>query len=269
MADAEPKAGPSEAAAPSTNMPVSTAAVRVKAPEFTESSAGAWFLIMEAQFRLGRLTIDSTKFYHVLSSLPASLIERLPMEAKTSESYDALKAAVTEHVEKSKPELFESLITEYTLTGRPSIYLSQLRTTAGKVGVGDDFVRHKFMQSLPATIAPVLAAQPTLNLEGLGRLADELVSLVGKNTHQSSHVTTACSYSPKINRSPNMGLQPFHDKQRPRVCRSHIFFGREARNCKPWCAWPDKNRCRIEPASRSNSPAPPTPAPRENGKGAR
>ena len=52
------------------------------------------------------------------------------------------------------------------------------------------------------------------------------------------------------------GLQPFREGQRPKVCRAHIYFGVEARTCKPWCQWPDKAHTKMQPRSRSSSPRP-------------
>ena len=31
------------------------------------------------------------------------------------------------------------------------------------------------------------------------------------------------------------GLRAFNDKQKPRVCCAHIYFGPAAKTCKPWC----------------------------------
>ena len=93
------------------------------------------------------------------------MVQRLSATVLDSRDYDTLKASVLAFVEKSRPELFESILNGEILTGRPSTCLATLRRTAQKVGVGDDFVRHRFLQSLPSTIAPVLASQPTLTLD--------------------------------------------------------------------------------------------------------
>ena len=45
-----------------------------------------------------------------------------------------------------------------------SSYLRELQGFANKVAAGDDLVRHKFIQSLPPTIAPVIASQKSLTL---------------------------------------------------------------------------------------------------------
>ena len=70
--------------------------------------------------------------------------------------------------------------------------------------------------------------------------------------------------------SNDVGLRPYHSGQRQVTCRSHIFFGPRAKQCKPWC-WLNGTNPSLNvlpssrPPSRSNSPhrsASPSPAPR-------
>lgn len=247
----------------------SLSAVSIKAPEFTESSASGWFCILEAQFALGRVVNSSTKFFHALSSLPASIITRMSPETLQNQDYDELKAHVLAQVEASKPELFEQLVKSYTLTGRPSAYLAQLEQTAKKVGIGDEFVRYKFLQALPNNVSPVLAAQSALSLQQIGSLADELVTMVGSSNSQNiqaiNYDRSRSHQEQHHSKYVDRNLTPFRENQQSKICRAHIFFGAEARSCRKWCQWPDKSRCHVEqnsrPNSRNNSPArPPTPA---------
>ena len=194
--------------------------------------------------------------------------------------------------EKTKPELFERLIRKSKLTGRPSLFLAELREMGDKVGVGDELIRHKFIQSLPSAIAAALASQRELGLSALGKLADELVPLVqgasvnvcdgepqcfpGVNPsspHHSMHPVTSpstldgdhsslvrCGTQPVhralLTSGVPLGLRPYHDGQRPQVCRAHLYFGARAPTCKPWCRWPTKAAgLTMQPSSRAASPA--------------
>lgn len=257
-----------------TAVPVLSMAARVtiKPADFSEATASGWFAILEAQFQLAHVTIDTTRFYHTLAALPAQLVSRLQPEVLSGQSYVALKATILSLVERSKPELFESLMTPEILTGRPSVCLGNLQRTALKIGVGEDFVRHRFLQALPPTISPVLASQNTLTLSQIGTLADELVALtLGKGEscaavyprvatgtaprRQMEHSPRPSRNHPEDHRS-HISVRPFHENQRPRICRAHIYYGAEARSCRAWCKWPEKSRCTIQPNSRPSSPHP-------------
>jgi len=225
--------------------------ISIKPPQFSEQNASGWFAILEAQFQLNRLSSNTSKFFQCLSAMPPSLVTRLSPSTLEGHDYTELKAAVLGLVESSKPEIFESLLRTEQLVGRPSACLSVIQRAAEKVGVGHDFVRHKFLNSLPSAITPVLAAQSTLSLAQLGTLADELVSFADNKPAQCSHVGQSSTQS-----STHHSVRPFHDNQRPKVCRAHIYYGNEARTCRSWCNWPNKHSCNIQPNSRPNSPVP-------------
>lgn len=234
--------------------------VSIKAPAFMETCVSGWFQIMEAQFHLANISKDDTKYFHVLASLPPDTVSRLPQYILTTHNYVELKKFVTQLYEQSKTELFDKLMSDTPLTGRPSLYMEELRRTAGKVGVGDDLVRHKFFQSLPQSIAPVLIAQKDLSLDQLSRLADELMPFVSANcmTVQSDtrFSKDTSSKSSKTNTHIPYGVKPFSNDQQPRICRFHIYYAEKAHSCKPWCRWPNKSNLRILPNSRPASPAP-------------
>lgn len=243
-------------------------AVSIKTPQFSETSAGTWFRVMEAQFAIKNITVSQTKFFHVLAGLPTDISDNVPEEILESQDYDQFKEAVLSFYERTKPELFEKLISSTTMTGRPSTYLRQLQQIGSKTKVGDDLVRHKFIQSLPGTIAPALATQKTLTLTQLGSMADELMPLHNQINHvynsghkQSSKQTTTRNEKPfpnsKVNCDINnipIGLRPYHPNQKPKFCRAHLYYEAKARTCKPWCRYPDKSGCNIQSSSRPSSP---------------
>lgn len=239
---------------------MTTSPVSIKPSKFDETSPQAWFAILEAQFNIASITTSSTKFYHALSHLPVKTVSSLDVKIITSADYDQLKAAVIAHHESTKPELFDQFLRSTTLSGRPSHHLAEMRRIAGKVGVTDEFLRHRFQQALPTNIAPIIASQSALDLDAVGKLADELVSLFRSDDNvcaveKHSHITHA-SRAPRHS-SSDLTLTPFSDGQRSKVCRSHIFFGEKAKHCRLWCKWPEKRACKIvtsRPSSRTASP---------------
>ena len=250
--------------------------VSIKAPAFMEESVNGWFAIMEAQFHLKNLTVSTTKFYTVLAALPPDVVSKLPVKVLEDKDYKELKSAIVSIYEKTKPELLDKLMKICTLSGRPSVYLQELSTIANSINVGDDIVRHKFISALPTSIAPVIASQRELNLNQLGRLADELMPLLNQHSvmavekqdefersrpprrnnydNFSSHPSSSNNHSSQVSSSIPIGLRPFSSNQKPKVCRTHLYFGSNARYCKPWCKWPNKQGIQMHPSSRPGSP---------------
>ena len=149
--------------------------VTVKAPEFIETNPSAYFSIFEAQFMLKNITLSSTKFYNVLSALPQDVVGKLPAAVLTSANYDRLKESVQSIYEKTKPEILNKLMKNHHISGRPSIYLNEMLVLADKIQLGEQVVRHQFIQALPSSISPIIASQKDLTLQQLGELADELL----------------------------------------------------------------------------------------------
>ena len=161
--------------------------------------------------------------------------------------------------EKTKPELLDKLMKSCSISGRPSLYLQELTSIGNRIGVGEDLIRHKFIQSLPSSVSMVVASQEEIGLVQLGKLADKLMPLLGQSTvlsvpgtHNAAH-TAKSPHDQKT--SLPIGLRPYNDKQRQRVCRAHIYFADSAKYCKPWCRWPGKKGCKIHPSSRNASPS--------------
>lgn len=248
-------------------------AITIKPPVFSETSPASWFRILEAQFHIRNITVSATKFFHALSALPTEVLDSVSTATFEGENYENLKVQILSFYEKTKPELFHKLISGTAMTGRPSAYLRELQQVARKVNAGDDLVRHKFVQNLPPTIAPTVAALKNLDLDQLGTMADELMPLHDQldkvnHVHKNSNARAEKKYS-RNDSSPHsssangnssfhsipLGIRPFHHDQKPKFCRSHLYYAEKARNCKPWCRYPKKQGCSMEPSSRPSSPA--------------
>ncbi len=239
-----------------------TRQVNIKAPEFMETAVNGWFTILEAQFHLRNVTTSKTKFYTVISSLPAEEVCKLPNTTLASQDYEELKRILIESHEQTKPELLEKLMSATTISGRPSAYLHEMLSVAKRIDIGEDIVRHKFLQALPPEIAPVIASQKDLNPTQLGRLADELMPLLNNDkacfvqrplsTQNSAQTSYKGKYSQ--NTSVPLNVRPYRDNQRTKICRAHIYFANEARTCKPWCRWPKKKDLQMLPSSRPATP---------------
>lgn len=243
------------------NEEVSISKMLVKVPPFMETAVTSWFFILEAQFHVAKITTNNSKFYHALANLPAEIVSRISLTELESKDFGILKNIVIRLFEKSKVDLFNDLLSRQSMVGKPSIFLRDILSSASKLNIPEEMVRIKFIQALPSNIKNVVAAQSSLNLDQLGNLADDLFSLTPVTTINSVTSTQQSKQfqQPKqffredfSNNTP-IGLRPYYGKQKPRVCRAHIYYGAQAKTCKIWCKWPKKGEVTFQPSSRNNS----------------
>ena len=102
---------------------------------------------IRSPFSLAKCDRVETKFYTVMSSLPAEEVGKLPNATLASQNYEELKQTLIEAHEQTKPELLEKLISATTISGRPSAYLHEMLSVTKRIGISDDIVKHKFLQA--------------------------------------------------------------------------------------------------------------------------
>ena len=248
-----------------TNNPNQISNVRVEIPTFAPENLVGWFRVVEAQFKNAGITSDKTKFYKTLAGLPSGPAAKISDVVISSESYDSLKKELESLYLESKNQMFEKLLRGVkNLPGKPSDRLRELIKIAEGAGIKDEsLIRHQFLQSLNSNIQPVLMTRKEDSLISLASLADELVNIVqpapifGVSSNTSSHSHSSHSHS-----EIPINVRPFYNDQRPRICRSHIYYANRAHNCREWCQYPDKSNVRqvintphqSRSNSRSNSP---------------
>jgi len=264
------------------NQPPVAGAVAIRPPTFSPNKVNAYFKILEAQLQIANVTTPATKFRHLLSNLPIEVIDKLSDEQTTCEDYDELKQAVIAMYSKPNNQIFNELLAVPTnLATKPTIFLQQLKTNAAQLNLSDDFLKIYFIQSMPNHMRSTLVTHNG-TLEDIAKLADTLVDYnvtpynYGTSSNMSfmnpiSQVNARPQYSPRPQYHDNRYSSPssnhhtytapsippsiraFHDKQKPRVCRSHLWFGHQARSCKQWCIL-NNNSLPLAPNSRPSSP---------------
>lgn len=281
-----PSSSASTSSAPAEDSsPLLAAHVRVKPPAFDEGSASRWFQILESQFIIAKITTSTTKFHHALSNLPLNVMNQLDDALINSADYQTLKDKIIQLYTKPAPELFDNIVSQHQLIcQKPSVYLNELKKIAvqSNLGLSDEFLKIKFLKGLPDSVRPILATHNSASLDELARVADTLmayspaqpnISQISHSNHNSPRAPDRyagysnpnyhngpyrSTSSPHINyNNPTIpiNVRSFNHKQRPHVCRFHLYYGPNARSCKPWCML-SSTSSNILPSSRSSSPAP-------------
>ena len=221
-----------------TVMEETTAAVSMKMPTFMHSAMNCWFAICEAQFKLGHIKNENTKFFYVLSLLPPEVVSSLPSIILALKKYTGLKNAVITRHEKTKPEMSEKLMAKAQMMGKPSKYLHEFMSTASKVGVGDKLVSHKIIQALRPEITLVIAAVKNASLLKLGTLAGTIVPFLKPRMVQNITTPSMSKHTSSTGPMPSItyNTRPFPENQKPRICCGHLYYAVRSRTCKPWCS---------------------------------
>lgn len=230
-------------------------AVSIKPIAFSQDRPDIFFAVLEAQFTIANITVNSTKFFHCLPALPTVTLSYIDPAVLASQDYERLKRDVLRYFCKPQRQIYQQFFSNTPLLGQPSMYLKDLRTMATRIGRGldDQVIRYRFEQALPPSISQLLIPHENLSFEELGVLADTLMA----SNPPASQEIKAIERQPSEDRTnsrqkptENQGCAPYFPGQRPKICRNHIYFAHEATACQKWCRFHKRKSTRM----RSPSP---------------
>lgn len=162
------------------NQQGAAAAVSIKLPEFWKSDPEMWFAQAEAQFILGNITKDDTKFYHIVAKLDQSVIchvADLVSNPPQVDKYMAIKDRLVSRFALSPQTRLERLLGSSDLGDmRPTHLLAKMQELAAGLNVNDDLLKMLFLQRMPQHIRPVLTISDG-TLPKLAEMADKLTEI--------------------------------------------------------------------------------------------
>lgn len=108
--------------------------VSVKPPAFCKEQPDLYFIQMESQFAVAGITVDQTKFHHVVSSLDAMYllhVSEVIRNPPANNKYDAVKKAIIDEFTDSDQKKVRTLIKEIELGDlKPSQLLKRMKELA-------------------------------------------------------------------------------------------------------------------------------------------
>lgn len=257
-------------------------AISMKPPPFYIHNPTVWFRTMESQFQLSNIVSHETRFHHVIAVLPEVIAAKLPDDLPSS--YDDLKREVLAISAKSNYEKMSEAIGQFHLdvNEKPSQLLKRIQHKIRESGLAntDELVTMRFTDALPSNMKMIVAAVPG-STSDKAQVADTLTGLLQNESASTVGVQNAGTPVAAVSQFPQQrqqfhqhhqhqsqppppqqqlmdrGVAPFYGNQRPRVCRAHIYFGKQARRCTAWCQWPSKGNTRITSSAQAtphNSP---------------
>lgn len=241
-------------AQPQANREVSR--IGIKPPTFCQDQPDLYFIQMESQFAVAGITVDQTKYHHVISSLEAKyllhigdIIRNPPVNGK----YEAVKKALIDEFTDSDQKKVRKLIKEIELGDlKPSQLLKRMKDLAnGKID--DDVLKQLWIERLPESIRSVITIVDG-DTTKMALQADKMIEV-----QQFSNVSAVQSSNPlqaeieslrkeiaalkARNSEPQKEQQHTRNRSRSKskvrfpFCRYHYRFGDKAKKCVEPCQY--------------------------------
>lgn len=249
--------------------------VAVKPPPFWKANPTLWFIQLEAQFALANITVDATKFHHVISVVESDVLNTvsdLILRPPENDKYIALKDRLINLHSESEESKYRRLLQGQELGDqRPSQLLSRMRALAGD-SVGDPLLKSLWLSRLPANTQGILTTV-TGDLANLASIADKISELttspsinvvnsqntsatstsledqIAQLTKQVNELTTIvknrensrnrerCYDQSNRQRSRSRGRFRQYREPENNLCFYHTNFGSKAKKCKQPCSF--------------------------------
>jgi len=181
---------------------ISIGHMSVKPPPFYRKSPETWFLQLESQFVLAKITSSSVKFHHVLAVLPEDIVAELSISSSTD--YNQLKSTVIDHLRENKHTMIQQALSDVSLGDkRPSRFVHEIKRSFTDIGLTPDdaIIKTKLLSALPVQIRSALVGHDSVSLEQYAAIADSMLSVAqpSANTFYVGNVNQ--KYSQKLEAS--------------------------------------------------------------------
>lgn len=167
----------------------------IKVPGFWDKTPQAWFIMIENIFRLKGVKSDTSKYQHVLASLPQHcVLSVLDIIKDQTNGYDDLKAALINRNSMSEEQRLNTLLSESNAVmgeRRPSEFYRHLELLADSgTGVNNELLLKLWMRRLPSTLNVALVASNQSDSTALIAMADKIWDALNKETISSIHTSS-------------------------------------------------------------------------------
>ncbi|UYV65624.1 hypothetical protein LAZ67_3004897 [Cordylochernes scorpioides] len=149
--------------------------VSVKIPPFWVEKPEIWFFQVEAQFKIGGIIQEDTKFNYLISQLEPKYIENIwdIINSKSDNKYSECKSRLLELFRESEGLRIKKLISGIELGDmKPSQLLQKLRSLATP-DISDNLIKTLWLDKLPTSIKNILIVSEE-DISKLAIMADKI-----------------------------------------------------------------------------------------------
>ena len=246
--------------------PAAVHAVAVKLPPFWEPNPRVWFVQCEAAFRHANVTREVTKFDHILTALPTSVVNSIidlvdEVDEHPDDCYTLLKERLMGKYSLSKWSRCAAIVDHDQLGDRrPSSLMDDMLAMHPEGEKPNSLFLYIFLRKLPADVMDQLVVKDYVSPRELASAADKLwdsrrsrgrpVCAVTDNTPVAALSSASRSPSPSARRPTQRRAADGDSGRRQRqstpgpsgLCRLHQKWGEDARQCYPPCNWSKNGR---------------------------
>lgn len=236
--------------------------VTIRPPPFWRADPKLWFVQLEAQFEISRITVDSTKYNYVVSAIDTDILTQIAdflLNPPTENKYEELKIRLIDIYSESNEKKLRKLLSEVSLGDKkPSQLLAEMSKLGG-TSISQEVFRTLWMQHLPTHIQSVLttSSDPLEKAKMADKISEtdssnlaaaieklskevEQLKLEQENRRLQEHHRRSRSRYRQYSRSgtpgPSPGFVSDHgDDVQDDVCWYHRKFKEKAHACKPPC----------------------------------
>ena len=233
----------------------------LKIANFWEDDPHTWFLRLEMQFLTRKITLDETKFAHVIQTLDrrqTKEIKAILRNPPKGTSYPAIKAALIQVFDKTQLQKDTELLSMFTLGDRdPRSFIRELRALNEDP---ETLLRAIVINALPLDVRGALGSMPsTCSHEEIGEQAFKIIDLRKERkavnavkcredpesgdedevnaVHRGPPRSTGRGKGQKGQRRPQRGGDDREKDDGVFVCFAHKKFGQQAYTCKSGCSF--------------------------------
>ncbi|XP_054709410.1 uncharacterized protein LOC129219116 [Uloborus diversus] len=143
----------------------------VKIPPIWKTGIKLWFIQVESNFELAKITNDTTKYNYIVAAIDPetlSVVSDILFAPPAADKYGALKSRLIAVYSESEGEQIRQLVSGLQLgDNKPSYLLRKMRELGG-ANVTDNFIKNLWLQNLPSEMHAILA----ISSETLDKLAE-------------------------------------------------------------------------------------------------
>jgi len=224
--------------------------VSVKIPTSFQNHT-LWFKQVEASFKISKISEETTKYFHLISNLPASLLSKYEflLDSESEQPYSNLKEAIIFDFENTRTISMTEIMKNESLGDRtPSEALRNIASQLQRLDKAVDpynssISRELFMRLLPKSVQDILLSMPDSDLRHLASTADKIV--LSKRQFVTNIETPITPYNEQDDQIMQLQQEVYALNQRfsategRRLCFYHQKFGSRAMKCEHPCEWKD------------------------------